>query len=211
MSKKEKSIVTNLQTAVTTSTKHQTSSFSQSANEKTEDDLLGGLSSLDILECGHHFCVTCIVTQKKEEHVSCGSSVKRSDIFKGDADTNSGSVQHADHDGELSAERKVSGGKSEEMANKSYNKSSRKKKSKTQVFAFLYHKRPVVAPSPKPIKLKNPKPIIKFLPAELLNRLYMLTNVNRGTHELVLKAQKSSSEEAEAELSTRGPDTVGKC
>ncbi|ULU01261.1 hypothetical protein L3Y34_001547 [Caenorhabditis briggsae] len=215
MSKKEKANLSKIQTGLNSVSKLVLSSTS-STMERTEDDvgdemdislecdlckkLIGGLKKLELLECGHFYCVNCTPQQLKEKHTSCFTATSPSSAFTRELSPK----QIAEHDGELSqdgvgAERsniRGSGRQSKKIQvpkSKSGRKRKIRKKPDQQLWSFLYLAKPIVVNLPKNATY-----------GDLLNTLHLLLGVDKKTHEIHIRNHKSSSEEAEGELSTPG-------
>ncbi|CAI2350059.1 unnamed protein product [Caenorhabditis sp. 36 PRJEB53466] len=212
MSKREKSNLSKVHTGLTSTTRLQISS-TKSSHERTEDDvgdemdvslvcdecgkLVGGMHKLELLDCGHFYCVICAPKQPKEKHTSCTFSIKKTTAFARE----SSPLQKADHDGELSTQDQE-GAKDKLRSSVRATKrtphkpnSTRKRKRKTseQLWYFLYLSRPVVVSM-----------AFDATYSDLLSRLYLVLNLERSTHEIHLKIQKSSSDEADGEFYTPG-------
>ncbi|CAO4379441.1 unnamed protein product [Caenorhabditis nigoni] len=189
--------------------------------ERTEDDvgdemdislecdlckkLIGGLKKLELLDCGHFYCVNFNIITNSEKHTSCFTATSPSSAFTRELSPK----QIAEHGGELSqdgvgAERaniRGSGGQSKKIQvpkSKSGRKRKIRKKPDQQLWCFLYLAKPIVVNLPKDATL-----------GDLLNTLHLLLGVDKKTHEIHIRTRKSSSEEAEGELGApREPNPV---
>ncbi|EFP09222.1 hypothetical protein CRE_25400 [Caenorhabditis remanei] len=211
MSKKEKENLSKVQTGMNSTSKLVLSSTS-STNERTEDDvgddmdislacdgckkLIGGLNKLELLACGHYYCNNCFALFTKDNHSSCITATSPSSVFTREVSPQ----QIAEHDGELSqeggAERVNSRGSNrpsrKALMNKS--KSGRKRKPKKpdqQLWYFLHLTKPVV------VSLATDATY-----GDLLSRLFIMLGIDKKTHDIHIRTQKSSSEEAEGEAAS---------
>ncbi|CAO4379447.1 unnamed protein product [Caenorhabditis nigoni] len=167
--------------------------------------LIGGLKKLELLDCGHFYCVNCTPQQLKEKHTSCFTCPSAFTRY-----LSPNLLAICLHNGELSqdgvgAERaniRGSGRQSKKIQvpkSKSGRKRKRRKKPDQQLWSFLYLAKPIVVNLPTDATL-----------GDLLDTLHLLLGVDKKTHEIHIRTRKSSSEEAEGELSDpREPNPVG--
>ncbi|EGT53226.1 hypothetical protein CAEBREN_17863 [Caenorhabditis brenneri] len=171
-----------------------------STNEKTEDDLIGGMNKLELLECCHFYCVECTPqNQAKEKHTSCITSTSPSSAFTREISPQ----QIAEHDGELSQDAGERGnirGSNRPSRKALHNKSNRNKKKKLKkgpdqlLFFFLHMNKPVV------VSLATDATY-----GDLISRLCTVLGVDGKTNDIHLRTQKSSSEEGEDQSSRGDP------
>lgn len=216
MSKKDKANLSKIQTGLNSTSKLALSSASTTI-ERTEDDvgdemdislacdlckkLIGGLKKLDLLECGHFYCINCAPLERKEKHTNCFTATSPSSAFTREISPK----QIAEHDGELSqdgggAERahiRGSGRQSKKPPmpkSKSGRKRKSKKKPDQQLWSFMYLSKPIIVNLPTDATY-----------GDLLNSLHLLLGIDKKTHEIHIRTHKSSSEEGgEAEGTAPG-------